>query len=78
MTVRRGLDVTKMMVLFSAQKVVELEACALSCYVFQKDSPSYGMERVQVFNRHGMPGRGGVGMFARIHAAYLWSSRSRW
>ena len=37
----------------------------LSGFVFQKDSPSCGVERVRTYNEHGMPGRNGVGLFAR-------------
>ncbi len=37
----------------------------LSGYVFKKGSPSCGIERVRIYNEHGMPSRNGVGLFAR-------------
>ena len=71
MTVRSGRDVTRVMHSFSKRKVLELEGHELSGYVFKKDSPSCGMERVRVFNQHGMPGRDGVGLFARAFMAHF-------
>jgi uncharacterized protein YbgA (DUF1722 family)/uncharacterized protein YbbK (DUF523 family) len=64
-TVRRGHDVTITMIRFSERKVRELECLDLSGYVFKKGSPSCGIERVRVFNQHGMPSRDGIGVFAR-------------
>lgn len=64
-TVRGGHDVTTTMTRFSEQRVQQLEGLDLSGYVFKKGSPSCGMERVRVFNQHGMPSRDGVGVFAR-------------
>ena len=66
MTVKSGQDLTKMMSSFSARRVAELEASELSGYVFKKDSPSCGMERVRVLNHQGMPVRNGIGMFAKM------------
>jgi len=37
----------------------------LSGYVFKKGSPSCGIERVRIYNEHGIPNRNGVGLFAR-------------
>jgi uncharacterized protein YbgA (DUF1722 family)/uncharacterized protein YbbK (DUF523 family) len=34
-------------------------------FIFKKDSPSCGMERVKVYNDKGMPERSGTGLFAR-------------
>jgi uncharacterized protein YbgA (DUF1722 family)/uncharacterized protein YbbK (DUF523 family) len=65
-TVTSGIDHTGAMTRFSRKRVRELEALDLSGYVFKKDSPSCGMERVRVFDRHGTPSRQGVGMFARV------------
>ncbi len=59
-----GVDHTSAMERFSQRRVRELEALDLSGYVFKKDSPSCGMERVRVYNEHGMPSRNGVGLFA--------------
>jgi uncharacterized protein YbgA (DUF1722 family) len=36
----------------------------LSGYVLKKDSPSCGLERVKVYDRHGTPARDGRGLFA--------------
>lgn len=65
-SVNTGRDHTRTMTEFSQQRARELEAVDLSSYVFKKDSPSCGMERVRVFNHRGAPSRHGVGMFARI------------
>jgi uncharacterized protein YbgA (DUF1722 family) len=48
-----------------ADRLQELKRLDLSGYVFKKDSPSCGVERVRIYNRHGMPSRQGVGIFAR-------------
>ena len=64
-TVRGGHDVTSTMTAFSERRARELECLDLSGYVFKKNSPSCGMERVRVFNQHGMPSRDGIGVFAR-------------
>lgn len=64
-TIKTGIDHTHAMERFSHRHVRELEAMDLCGYVFKKDSPSCGTERVRVYNRHGMPNRTGVGLFAR-------------
>lgn len=64
-TVKTDRDFTKEMATFSKRKVRELDALDLSGYVFKKDSPSCGLERVRLFNRLGAPRRNGVGLFAR-------------
>jgi uncharacterized protein YbgA (DUF1722 family)/uncharacterized protein YbbK (DUF523 family) len=65
MTIQSERDMTKPLVLFSDRKLDALETSGLSGYVFKKDSPSCGLERVRIFNRHGMPNRNGIGLFAR-------------
>jgi uncharacterized protein YbgA (DUF1722 family) len=35
-------------------------------FVFKAKSPSSGMERVKLYDRNGVPNKGGVGLFARI------------
>ncbi len=65
MTVTSARDRTAEMARFSDERVRELEALDLSGFVFKKDSPSCGVERVRVFNRQGMPSRNGIGLFAR-------------
>jgi uncharacterized protein YbgA (DUF1722 family)/uncharacterized protein YbbK (DUF523 family) len=63
--IKSRTDHTQAMARFSVRRVRELETLDLSGYVFKKDSPSCGVERVRLYNRHGMPGRDGVGLFAR-------------
>lgn len=64
-TIKTQRDLTEPMARFSEQRVRELEPLELAGFVFKKDSPSCGMERVRVYNQHGMPSRAGVGLFAR-------------
>ena len=64
LTVRSGVDLTAQMEHFSRSRVSALEREDLSGYVLKKDSPSCGLERVKVYDRHGTPTRGGRGMFA--------------
>ncbi len=65
LTVHSARDRTTEMVRFSDERVRELDALDLSGFVFKKDSPSCGMERVRVFNSQGMSSRNGIGLFAR-------------
>lgn len=44
------------------QKLAALDMCG---YILKKDSPSCGMARVRVYSEKGMPGRNGVGIYAR-------------
>ena len=64
-TIKSGTDHTRAVERMTAHRIQELEGLDLSGYVFKKDSPSCGMERVRIYNEHGMPGRNGVGLFAR-------------
>lgn len=64
-TIRTQRDMTEPMVHFTARKLDSLEIAELSGYIFKKDSPTCGVGRVRVFNRHGMPSRNGVGLFAK-------------
>ena len=63
-TIKSEQDMTKPLKMFTEHKLEVLEAADLSGYIFKKDSPSCGIERVRVFNRRGMPNRTGVGLFA--------------
>ena len=58
-------DHTPALLRFSERRVRELETLDLAGYVFKKDSPSCGIERVRLYNPHGMPTRNGTGLFAR-------------
>jgi uncharacterized protein YbgA (DUF1722 family)/uncharacterized protein YbbK (DUF523 family) len=64
-TIRTNRDLTRPLEEFSQRRVRELESEDLCGYVFKKDSPSCGIERVRLYNGHGMPSRAGVGIFAR-------------
>jgi uncharacterized protein YbgA (DUF1722 family)/uncharacterized protein YbbK (DUF523 family) len=64
-TVKSGIDHTHAVEKMTAYRIQELEELDLSGYVFKKDSPSCGMERVRIYNDHGIPDRNGVGLFAR-------------
>lgn len=64
LTVKSGVDVTRQMERFSRCRVPALVGEDLSGFVLKKDSPSCGLERVKVYDRHGTPGRGGRGLFA--------------
>jgi uncharacterized protein YbgA (DUF1722 family)/uncharacterized protein YbbK (DUF523 family) len=61
--VRSGADHTDRMRTFSAARVAQLAALDLDGYVFKKDSPSCGMERVRVYQT-AVPSRKGRGMFS--------------
>jgi uncharacterized protein YbgA (DUF1722 family)/uncharacterized protein YbbK (DUF523 family) len=64
---RSGKDHTDPMRVFAEGRVAELEALDLSGFVLKKDSPSCGMERVQVHPlRGGPPRRVGRGAFAAV------------
>ncbi|MGQ0811311.1 MAG: YbgA family protein [Nitrospiraceae bacterium] len=64
-TIKSGKDHTQALEMMTANRIEELKELDLSGYVFKKDSPSCGMERVRIYNERGMPGRNGVGVFAR-------------
>ena len=64
MTAKTGADLTERMRRFSHARVLELAARNLSGFVLKKDSPSCGLERVKVYDRHGSPARSGRGLFA--------------
>jgi len=64
-TINTERNMTKPLTLYTGQKLETLEDIRLSGYIFKKDSPSCGIERVKLFNPHGMPSRAGVGLFAR-------------
>src|SRR5574340_72692 len=65
LTIKTGRDQTEAVEAMTAGRLPDLEALDLSGYVFKKDSPSCGIERVRLYNRHGMPSRRGIGLFAR-------------
>jgi uncharacterized protein YbgA (DUF1722 family)/uncharacterized protein YbbK (DUF523 family) len=64
-TIKSGTDHTRALETMTANRIAELKNLDLSGYVFKKGSPSCGIERVRIYNEHGMPNRNGVGLFAR-------------
>jgi uncharacterized protein YbgA (DUF1722 family)/uncharacterized protein YbbK (DUF523 family) len=64
-TIKSGRDHTEALKRMTADRLPSLKDLDLSGYVFKKDSPSCGVERVRIYNQHGMPSRNGVGIFAR-------------
>jgi uncharacterized protein YbgA (DUF1722 family)/uncharacterized protein YbbK (DUF523 family) len=60
---RSGKNWTAVMNEFAAQRTRQLSKLDLSGFVFKKNSPSCGMERVKVYSK-GMPSRQGRGLFA--------------
>jgi deoxyribodipyrimidine photo-lyase len=69
---RSGKDWTAQFNPFAAKRVQALTALDLAGYIFKKNSPSCGMERVRVYNSKGVPTRQGRGLFA---AAVMEASR---
>ncbi|MBN1832219.1 MAG: DUF523 and DUF1722 domain-containing protein [Deltaproteobacteria bacterium] len=65
-TSKTGKDITDVMEKWSQRRVRELEKESLFGFIFKKDSPSSGMERVKVYNEKGMAEKKGVGIFAGI------------
>jgi uncharacterized protein YbgA (DUF1722 family)/uncharacterized protein YbbK (DUF523 family) len=63
---RSGEDVTERMLTWARERVERLAQEDLCGFVFKAKSPSSGMERVKLYDRNGVPHKGGVGMFARI------------
>jgi uncharacterized protein YbgA (DUF1722 family)/uncharacterized protein YbbK (DUF523 family) len=61
---KTGVDHTEAMRAYAARRVRELAKEDLSGYVLKRSSPSCGMERVRVFDAHGVPGKSGRGLFA--------------
>ena len=61
---KSGKDWTEAMNRFAAKRVREIAEKSLSGYVFKKNSPTCGMERVRVYSNKGMPERKGRGLFA--------------
>ena len=53
------------MLTWARRKVAELEKEKLCGFIFKSKSPSSGMERVKIYDEHGVPAKKGVGLFAR-------------
>jgi uncharacterized protein YbgA (DUF1722 family)/uncharacterized protein YbbK (DUF523 family) len=63
-TVKTGVDLTAQMETYVRRKIPALASEELSGYVLKKNSPSCGLERVKIYDRHGVPARSGRGLFA--------------
>jgi len=63
-TTKGGVDHTDHMVLWSRDRVRQLEDEDLCGFIFKKDSPNSGLYRVKVYNEKGMPAKQGTGIFA--------------
>ncbi len=61
---KTGADHTDAMRNFARLRLRELEKEDLCGYVLKKGSPSCGMERVRVFDSHGVPAKSGRGLYA--------------
>jgi uncharacterized protein YbbK (DUF523 family) len=55
---RSGKDWTVQFNAFAGKRVQALTTLDLSGYIFKKDSPSCGMERVRLYNSRVLPGKG--------------------
>ena len=66
LTIRTAVDLTDRMTGFARRRVAQLESEGLCGYVLKKDSPSCGLERVKVYDSHGMAARSGRGLFASL------------
>jgi uncharacterized protein YbgA (DUF1722 family)/uncharacterized protein YbbK (DUF523 family) len=62
---RSGLDHTERMQAWAAERLEQLAREDLCGFVFKKNSPSSGMQRVKVYNAKGVPANSGSGIFAR-------------
>ncbi len=58
-------DITEGMQAWTMSRLEGLAQLNLSGYILKSDSPSCGMERVRVYRTSGIPGKNGVGIFAR-------------
>jgi len=68
---RSGRDWTAAMKRYAAKRVKDLKTLDLSGYIFKKNSPSCGMERVRIYSPKGMPSKQGRGLFAAAVMEYL-------
>ena len=64
-TIKSGIEHTRALKTMTTHRIEELKSFDLSGYVFKKGSPSCGVERVPIYNAHGVPSRQGVGLFAK-------------
>jgi len=65
-TIETRTDRTARIVVWSQQKMKQLEEADISGFVFKSKSPSCGKARVKVFGAPGTPRKEGIGLFARV------------
>ena len=63
-TIRSNKDHTSQLIRYAKKRLRELRRLDLSGYVFKKDSPSCGMQRVRVYNNEGHLMGQGKGIFS--------------
>jgi uncharacterized protein YbgA (DUF1722 family)/uncharacterized protein YbbK (DUF523 family) len=61
---KSGEDYTERLRTFAAKRLAALGKEHLCGYIFKKDSPSCGVERVRLYPSHGVPSKPGRGLFA--------------
>jgi uncharacterized protein YbgA (DUF1722 family)/uncharacterized protein YbbK (DUF523 family) len=61
---RTRVDLTERMTRWAERRVDQLRRDGLCGFIFKANSPSSGMERVRVFDAHGVPKKTGTGLFA--------------
>ncbi len=66
-----GEDITEKMEGWARMRVAELEKEELCGFIFKGKSPSSGMERVKLYDGHGIPSKKGVGLFARAFTEHF-------
>jgi uncharacterized protein YbgA (DUF1722 family)/uncharacterized protein YbbK (DUF523 family) len=66
-----GADYTERIRAFAARRLAVLARERLCGYIFKKDSPSCGMERVRLYPNRGAPQKAGQGLFAAALMRYL-------
>src|SRR5687768_15596164 len=66
LTVKTKRDLTATLDDYAQRRVAELMTQDLYGYVLKKDSPSCGLERVKVYDPHGVPAKTGRGRFADV------------
>lgn len=65
MTRKTGIDHTDRMHTWAKKRVKALENEDLCGFIFKKNSPSSGLHRVKVYSEKGIPGKMGIGLWAR-------------
>jgi len=66
MTNHTRQDHTEQLTTWARKRVAELEKEDLCGFVFKRNSPSCGIEQVEVYNEKGIPVKEGVGVFVRL------------